>query len=143
MCPSQTHEGCFVSPTAAPGFDELTCHCGASVIYPPVPCGTRPPECTQTCARIHECDHPGGSPLLASPLHCLLTPCHGGCCMVVFTALMVFRNFSAFLVTSTLGAYFKVEHMFTKLKVTWVFVIIGAVYIDNIKRKKIEIKLKD
>lgn len=40
------------------GFDELTCHCGASVIYPPVPCGTRPPECTQTCARIHECDHP-------------------------------------------------------------------------------------
>ncbi|MEJ1277058.1 nuclear transcription factor X-box binding 1 [Cricetulus griseus] len=41
-----------------PGFDELTCHCGASVIYPPVPCGTRPPECTQTCARTHECDHP-------------------------------------------------------------------------------------
>ncbi|XP_061019805.1 transcriptional repressor NF-X1 isoform X1 [Dama dama] len=39
-------------------FDELTCHCGASVIYPPVPCGTRPPECTQTCARVHECDHP-------------------------------------------------------------------------------------
>lgn len=46
-------------------FDELTCHCGASVIYPPVPCGTRPPECTQTCARIHECDHPGES--LQSP----------------------------------------------------------------------------
>ncbi|XP_037652778.1 transcriptional repressor NF-X1 isoform X5 [Choloepus didactylus] len=39
-------------------FDELTCHCGASVIYPPVPCGTKPPECTQTCARVHECDHP-------------------------------------------------------------------------------------
>ncbi|XP_040596084.1 transcriptional repressor NF-X1 isoform X2 [Mesocricetus auratus] len=39
-------------------FDELTCHCGASVIYPPVPCGTRPPECSQTCARTHECDHP-------------------------------------------------------------------------------------
>nr|XP_021490100.1 transcriptional repressor NF-X1 [Meriones unguiculatus] len=39
-------------------FDELTCHCGASVIYPPVPCGTRPPECTQACARSHECDHP-------------------------------------------------------------------------------------
>ncbi|XP_058157966.1 transcriptional repressor NF-X1 isoform X3 [Dasypus novemcinctus] len=39
-------------------FDELTCHCGASVIYPPVPCGTKPPECTQTCARVHQCDHP-------------------------------------------------------------------------------------
>ena len=49
----------FVLPAAPPGFDELTCHCGASVIYPPVPCGTRPPECTQTCARVHECDHPG------------------------------------------------------------------------------------
>lgn len=64
--------------------------------------------------------------------------------MVVLTALMVFGDFSAFFVASTLGAYFKVEHMFTKLKVTWVFVvIIEAVYIDNIKRKKIEIKLKD
>ncbi|XP_075416143.1 transcriptional repressor NF-X1 isoform X1 [Tenrec ecaudatus] len=39
-------------------FDELTCHCGASVIFPPVPCGTRPPECTQTCARVHDCEHP-------------------------------------------------------------------------------------
>ncbi|KAK7829186.1 hypothetical protein U0070_012657 [Myodes glareolus] len=47
------------SLTEIESFDELTCHCGASVIYPPVPCGTRPPECTQTCARVHECDHPG------------------------------------------------------------------------------------
>ncbi|XP_069769726.1 transcriptional repressor NF-X1 isoform X2 [Narcine bancroftii] len=39
-------------------FDELTCHCGASVIYPPVPCGTRPPECKKLCIRQHECDHP-------------------------------------------------------------------------------------
>ena len=28
-------------------FDELTCLCGAQVTYPPVPCGTRPPECHQ------------------------------------------------------------------------------------------------
>lgn len=80
-------KGCFVSPVASPGFDELTCHCGASVIYPPVPCGTRPPECTQTCARVHECDHPGGSCLLAFTPHSLLTLCHLGCCMMVFTAL--------------------------------------------------------
>ncbi|XP_041040209.1 transcriptional repressor NF-X1 isoform X1 [Carcharodon carcharias] len=39
-------------------FDELTCHCGKSVIYPPVPCGTRPPECKNPCIREHECDHP-------------------------------------------------------------------------------------
>nr|XP_009663477.1 PREDICTED: transcriptional repressor NF-X1 [Struthio camelus australis] len=39
-------------------FDELTCYCGESVIYPPVPCGTQPPECKKTCTRPHECDHP-------------------------------------------------------------------------------------
>ncbi|NWY40221.1 NFX1 protein, partial [Sylvia atricapilla] len=39
-------------------FDELTCYCGESVIYPPVPCGTHPPECKKTCTRPHDCDHP-------------------------------------------------------------------------------------
>ncbi|XP_066435322.1 transcriptional repressor NF-X1 [Eleutherodactylus coqui] len=39
-------------------FDELTCYCGESIIYPPVPCGTRPPECKNSCTRRHECDHP-------------------------------------------------------------------------------------
>uniref|UniRef100_K7FMW8 Transcriptional repressor NF-X1 n=1 Tax=Pelodiscus sinensis TaxID=13735 RepID=K7FMW8_PELSI len=39
-------------------FDELTCYCGESVIYPPVPCGTQPPECKNSCTRPHECDHP-------------------------------------------------------------------------------------
>uniref|UniRef100_A0A8D0CEZ9 Transcriptional repressor NF-X1 n=1 Tax=Salvator merianae TaxID=96440 RepID=A0A8D0CEZ9_SALMN len=39
-------------------FEELTCYCGESVIYPPVPCGTRPPECKKSCTRPHECDHP-------------------------------------------------------------------------------------
>ncbi|NXX28956.1 NFX1 protein, partial [Nicator chloris] len=39
-------------------FDELTCYCGESVIYPPVPCGTQPPECKKPCTRPHDCDHP-------------------------------------------------------------------------------------
>ncbi|XP_030060668.1 transcriptional repressor NF-X1 isoform X1 [Microcaecilia unicolor] len=39
-------------------FDELTCYCGESVIFPPVPCGTRPPECKNSCTRQHDCDHP-------------------------------------------------------------------------------------
>ncbi|XP_077789501.1 transcriptional repressor NF-X1 isoform X2 [Podarcis muralis] len=39
-------------------FEELTCYCGESVIYPPIPCGTRPPECKNSCTRPHECDHP-------------------------------------------------------------------------------------
>jgi len=39
-------------------FDELTCHCGASVMYPPIACGTRPPECKEICRRNHSCGHP-------------------------------------------------------------------------------------
>ena len=39
-------------------FSELTCHCGAAVIYPPVPCGTRPPDCAEPCRREHPCGHP-------------------------------------------------------------------------------------
>ncbi len=41
------------------GFDELTCHCGLTVLYPPIACGTKPPECKNMCTRRHECDHPG------------------------------------------------------------------------------------
>ncbi|PRD24393.1 UNVERIFIED_CONTAM: Transcriptional repressor NF-X1 [Trichonephila clavipes] len=38
-------------------FDELRCHCGESVLYPPIHCGTPPPECTKPCIRSHPCDH--------------------------------------------------------------------------------------
>lgn len=41
------------------GFEELTCYCGAEVIHPPVPCGTKPPECSKLCTKPHACDHPG------------------------------------------------------------------------------------
>lgn len=40
------------------GFDELRCFCGLAVIYPPVPCGTKPPVCDNLCTRDHSCDHP-------------------------------------------------------------------------------------
>ena len=49
------------------GFDELTCTCGAEVLLPPIPCGTRPPECHQPCTREHACKHPG--------IHLALTCC--------------------------------------------------------------------
>ena len=41
------------------GFDELTCYCGSEVLYPPIPCGTNPPECHKPCTRQHGCDHTG------------------------------------------------------------------------------------
>lgn len=39
-------------------FEDLSCHCGSTSLSPPVPCGTRPPECNQPCARPHPCGHP-------------------------------------------------------------------------------------
>lgn len=47
------------TPLSHSGYEELTCHCGAEVIYPPIPCGTRPPPCYLPCARMHTCQHPG------------------------------------------------------------------------------------
>lgn len=41
-----------------PGFEELTCHCGAQTMEPPIPCGATPPPCDYPCARYHQCDHP-------------------------------------------------------------------------------------
>lgn len=46
------------TPCHRVSFDELRCECGASVVYPPVPCGTRVPECTKKCQRRHKCNHP-------------------------------------------------------------------------------------
>ncbi|KAF5899023.1 transcriptional repressor NF-X1-like, partial [Clarias magur] len=40
------------------GFDELACYCGETIMFPPIPCGTKPPECKNTCTRQHDCDHP-------------------------------------------------------------------------------------
>lgn len=44
--------------SSSTGFEELYCHCRSSVIYPPVPCGAKPPVCDKPCRRQHDCDHP-------------------------------------------------------------------------------------
>lgn len=49
-------------------FEELTCECGAEIIYPPIHCGTRPPLCNNECVRERPCGH--------TPLH----SCHSGEC---------------------------------------------------------------
>ncbi|XP_069015721.1 transcriptional repressor NF-X1 [Embiotoca jacksoni] len=56
-CQEPCHRG-NCDPCWQSSFDELTCHCGLSVLYPPIPCGTKPPECKSLCTRRHECDHP-------------------------------------------------------------------------------------
>uniref|UniRef100_A0A3P8X242 Transcriptional repressor NF-X1 n=1 Tax=Cynoglossus semilaevis TaxID=244447 RepID=A0A3P8X242_CYNSE len=56
-CQEPCHRG-NCEPCWQSGFDELTCHCGLTVLYPPISCGTKPPECTNLCTRRHECEHP-------------------------------------------------------------------------------------
>ncbi|XP_071340974.1 transcriptional repressor NF-X1 [Trachinotus anak] len=56
-CQEPCHRG-NCEPCWQSSFDELTCHCGLTVLYPPIPCGTKPPECKNLCTRRHECDHP-------------------------------------------------------------------------------------
>jgi len=81
-CEELCHRGnCHTCPNVS--FSELTCHCGSAVLYPPVPCGTRPPECGEPCRRQHNCDHPVShnchSELQCPPCTHLTTKlCYGG-----------------------------------------------------------------
>lgn len=56
-CERPCHRG-NCPPCLLASFEELTCYCGAEVIHPPVPCGTKPPECSKLCTKPHACDHP-------------------------------------------------------------------------------------
>ncbi|KAL1975430.1 hypothetical protein VTN31DRAFT_3822 [Thermomyces dupontii] len=56
-CPELCHKGPCGSCREAI-FDEVTCHCGRSVLQPPLPCGTKPPPCQFECERPKECGHP-------------------------------------------------------------------------------------
>lgn len=56
-CDQPCHRG-NCAPCYRSSFDELYCECGANVIYPPVPCGTKRPVCNNPCSRTHPCEHP-------------------------------------------------------------------------------------
>lgn len=56
-CDQTCHKG-RCQPCYRSSFVELYCECGANVIYPPVPCGSKKPTCDRPCARTHSCDHP-------------------------------------------------------------------------------------
>ncbi|XP_076278837.1 nuclear transcription factor, X-box binding stc [Lasioglossum baleicum] len=55
-CEQTCHKG-RCQPCWRSSFEELYCECGAAVIYPPVPCGTRRPVCDRSCSRQHSCGH--------------------------------------------------------------------------------------
>ncbi|XP_073823676.1 nuclear transcription factor, X-box binding stc isoform X2 [Musca autumnalis] len=56
-CDQPCHRG-NCTPCYRSSFEELFCECGAEVIYPPVPCGTKRPVCKKPCSRKHPCEHP-------------------------------------------------------------------------------------
>jgi len=55
-CTLECHRG-RCPPCLNASFDELSCECGKTIIYPPIACGTLPPECPHPCSREHNCDH--------------------------------------------------------------------------------------
>uniref|UniRef100_A0A8C5BPS1 Nuclear transcription factor, X-box binding 1 n=1 Tax=Gadus morhua TaxID=8049 RepID=A0A8C5BPS1_GADMO len=55
-CQEPCHRG-NCDPCWQASFEELACHCGQTILYPPIACGTLPPECKNLCTRRHECDH--------------------------------------------------------------------------------------
>ncbi|KAI0380013.1 hypothetical protein F5Y04DRAFT_258111 [Hypomontagnella monticulosa] len=57
QCQQMCHKGpCPSCPEAI--FEEISCNCGRTVLQPPQPCGTRPPECRFECTRPRACGHP-------------------------------------------------------------------------------------
>lgn len=57
QCPELCHKGPCRSCREAI-FDEISCHCGKTILQPPSPCGTTPPPCRFECERVKSCDHP-------------------------------------------------------------------------------------
>ncbi|KAJ5563234.1 hypothetical protein N7535_008398 [Penicillium sp. DV-2018c] len=56
-CPELCHKGaCNTCREAV--FEEISCNCGRSVLYPPQPCGAKPPACNFPCERPKRCGHP-------------------------------------------------------------------------------------
>ncbi|KYB27326.1 protein shuttle craft [Tribolium castaneum] len=55
-CERTCHSG-RCPPCVETSFDELYCECGANVLYPPIPCGTKPPPCNNPCSRPRPCGH--------------------------------------------------------------------------------------
>ncbi|KAF2759377.1 hypothetical protein EJ05DRAFT_492666 [Pseudovirgaria hyperparasitica] len=56
-CQELCHSGrCGSCPEAI--FHDVACHCGRTVLQPPLPCGTKVPACRFECTRVKSCGHP-------------------------------------------------------------------------------------
>ncbi|KAG0211794.1 FKBP12-associated protein [Mortierella sp. NVP41] len=70
-CEMLCHKG-HCNPCLNASFDELSCACGRTVVYPPIACGTPIPKCRYTCTRPRPCGH---ASLSNHPCHPDSEPC--------------------------------------------------------------------
>ncbi|KAK3341186.1 hypothetical protein B0T25DRAFT_510106 [Lasiosphaeria hispida] len=70
VCQQLCHKGPCQSCLEAV-FDEISCSCGRTVLQPPQPCGTKPPECRYECTKARPCGHP----TVSHTCHPEETPC--------------------------------------------------------------------
>ncbi|KAF9905744.1 FKBP12-associated protein [Linnemannia zychae] len=70
-CEMLCHKG-YCNPCMNASFDELSCACGRTVVYPPIACGTPIPKCRYTCTRPRACGH---ASLSNHPCHPDNEPC--------------------------------------------------------------------
>ncbi|KAJ8978423.1 hypothetical protein NQ317_019661 [Molorchus minor] len=79
-CERTCHSG-RCPPCIETSFEELHCECGTNVLYPPIPCGTKPPSCDEPCSRPRECGHDVNHTCHTGPCpHCTVLCkkwCHG------------------------------------------------------------------
>ncbi|CAH1758573.1 11714_t:CDS:2 [Entrophospora sp. SA101] len=55
-CELNCHKGHCMQCLEA-SFEELTCSCGNTKLYPPIPCGKKLPACQHQCNRTQSCGH--------------------------------------------------------------------------------------
>ncbi|KAG0319653.1 FKBP12-associated protein [Dissophora globulifera] len=86
-CEMLCHKG-HCNPCLNASFDELSCACGRTVLYPPIPCGTPIPKCRYTCTRPRACGH---TSFTNHPCHPDSEPCPP-CIMLVSKQCMCRKN---------------------------------------------------
>ncbi|KAI8606394.1 hypothetical protein EDD21DRAFT_298207 [Dissophora ornata] len=70
-CEMLCHKG-HCNPCLNASFDELSCGCGRTVLFPPIACGTPIPKCKYSCNRESSCGHASFS---SHPCHPDSEPC--------------------------------------------------------------------
>lgn len=60
-CGQLCHKG-LCPPCSVASYDRLYCRCRRTWVEPPVPCGTKPPNCSHECIVPRPCGHPANHP---------------------------------------------------------------------------------